>query len=67
MTNPPLPHGLHPISEAPVKQGEFYGPCLLVAEDGWVYGEWDGDGWWDFSEDGYTEPRYFLLLGSPPS
>jgi hypothetical protein len=55
---------LRPISEAPVKEDEPYGPCLLTpGRNGrdWVIGEWDGKGWHDL-DNGPIEPTHYLLL-----
>lgn len=39
------------ISEAPVRQGEEYGPCLLGHDEDphyeWSLGRWNGEGWFD--------------------
>jgi hypothetical protein len=61
----PLPR---PISEAPVKKGQYFGECLLSPGlDGadWVVGYWDGEGW--YTCDGLTRrlwPTHYMLLPS---
>lgn len=61
---------LGPIEDAPVKNGEPYGPCLLTPGiDGsdWVIGEWDGDGWFNLDGDRALQPRLYWLLPPAPS
>jgi hypothetical protein len=53
-----------PISEAPVKDGEVFGPCLLGPGshgEEWTIGGWDGNVWFD--ADGITiVPLVYLYL-----
>jgi hypothetical protein len=54
---------LSPIENAPVKQGEIFGPCLLGPGNNsdWVTGWWNGHGW--FADDGtLVRPRWWALL-----
>jgi hypothetical protein len=40
---------LLPIAAAPVKPGEYFGPCLLTPglDDVWTVGRWNGDDWYE--------------------
>jgi hypothetical protein len=52
-----------PIGSAPVKPGEYFGPCLLSPglDNEWTIGRWNGDGW--FSDDGFPlSPTVWALL-----
>lgn len=55
-----------PISEAPVKNGEVFGPCILGPhshESGVTVGYFNGEYWIDY--DGFRfEPLVFILLCS---
>jgi hypothetical protein len=54
---------LLPIASAPVKPGEYFGPCLLTpgVDNVWTTGRWNGDGW--FSDEGFPlKPTAFALL-----
>jgi len=60
---------LVPISEAPVRRNRQFGPCLLTPgpeQSRWTIGYWDGGGWVTVNFDERLEPRFFLLLGTPP-
>ena len=36
------------IKEAPVEPGVPFGPCLLIDDkDEWLFGKWNGEGWFD--------------------
>ena len=43
---------LRPIEEAPIEQGETFGPCLLGPgnDSDWVTGWWNGKAW--YGDDG---------------
>ena len=59
-----------PISEAPIKNEQRYGECLVSPGlDGadWVVGEWDGEGW--YTTDALTrrlEPTHYMAGVLPP-
>jgi len=66
LANPKKPLGpLVPIADAPIKDGELYGPCLLIPGRNrrWTIGEWDGTSWHDL-DNGPLDPTHYLLL--PP-
>ena len=71
MTGTALPWPPLPIEQAPVKEGEHYGPCLLTPGlDGndWVVGEWDGYGWFTLDGDREIFPDgYWDLPPRPPA
>jgi len=58
-----------PIAEAPIRDGEGFGPVLLFVRDGrlvgWVVGRWNGYEWCD--EEGLTiAPIAFSPLPPDP-
>lgn len=54
------------IVDAPIKEGEFFGPCVIGPgnDSDWVIGYWNGFNW--YGDDGFVlrEPRLYRLL--PP-
>jgi hypothetical protein len=66
VTNKPEWHPPRPIAQAPIKKGQYYGPCLLspgINGEEWVVGECDGEGWFAVSGE-RVAPTHYLLL--PP-
>jgi hypothetical protein len=62
-----------PIDSAPVKAGEEFGPCLLLAPSAsfdppltpWIMGGWDGENWYDL--DGpIVHPTHWAPLPDTP-
>ncbi len=65
---------IEPIAAAPIKtialtdyiagigiESFEFGPCLLLDDDDWIIGHWDGQGW--FSDGGFRlKPTHFALL-----
>jgi hypothetical protein len=55
-----------PIAQAPIKKGQYYGPCLLspgINGEEWMIGESDGKSWFAASGEP-AQPTHYLLLPS---
>lgn len=61
---------LAPISTAPIRPGEYFGPCLLFGrtlgygDERYAAGGWDGEDWIVFGV--IFEPTHYVLLPRRP-
>ena len=63
------PNGFRPIEEAPIRDGEPWGPAVIFpSETGWfAFAEWDGQTFFNKVSGELVQPEGYLELPASPS